>query len=131
MKFEPAATSTPQPAPFEIATLAPGHLVASNGTATLSVLGDGGRLFRRRGMAGLAAQPPAEAILPHLNQFAGELLAQPDMPAAAVATHLRALAAMLHTEEPRRLEWAVAELDGVRVYSDGTAVVVTKQDLMP
>lgn len=29
------------------------------------------------------------------------------------------------------VEWAVAELDGVRVYFDGTNVVVTRRDLMP
>ena len=30
-----------------------------------------------------------------------------------------------------RVEWAVAELDGVRVYFDGTNVVVTRRDLNP
>lgn len=29
------------------------------------------------------------------------------------------------------VEWAVAELDGVRVYFDGTNVVVTRRDLTP
>ena len=29
------------------------------------------------------------------------------------------------------VEWAVAELDGVRVYFDGTNVVVTRRDLNP
>lgn len=32
---------------------------------------------------------------------------------------------------PRQVEWVVAELDGVRVYFDGTHVVVSRQDLMP
>lgn len=32
---------------------------------------------------------------------------------------------------PQRVEWAVAELDGVRVYFDGTHVIVSRQDLMP
>lgn len=35
------------------------------------------------------------------------------------------------TEQARNVEWAVAELDGVRVYFDGVNVVVTRQDLMP
>lgn len=35
------------------------------------------------------------------------------------------------TEQARRVEWAVAELNGVRVYFDGTHVMVTTQDLMP
>lgn len=30
-----------------------------------------------------------------------------------------------------RVEWAVAELNGVRVYFDGTNVVVTTRDLQP
>lgn len=30
-----------------------------------------------------------------------------------------------------RVEWAVAELDGVRVYFDGANVVVTRRDLNP
>lgn len=29
------------------------------------------------------------------------------------------------------IEWAVAELDGVRVYFDGTRVVVTRRDIYP
>jgi hypothetical protein len=35
------------------------------------------------------------------------------------------------TPDARRVEWVVAELDGVRVYFDGTHVVVSKQDLTP
>jgi hypothetical protein len=35
------------------------------------------------------------------------------------------------TEQARTVEWAVAELDGIYVYFDGTHVVVTRQDLTP
>ena len=35
------------------------------------------------------------------------------------------------TEQARNVEWAVAGLDGVRVYFDGVNIVVTRQDLMP
>lgn len=35
------------------------------------------------------------------------------------------------TEQARRVEWAVAELNGVFVYFDGAHVVVTTQDLTP
>lgn len=35
------------------------------------------------------------------------------------------------TEQARRVEWAVAELNGVFVYFDGTNVVVTMKDLTP
>jgi hypothetical protein len=31
----------------------------------------------------------------------------------------------------RTVEWAVAELDGVRVYFDGSKVVVTRRDIYP
>jgi hypothetical protein len=34
-------------------------------------------------------------------------------------------------DEQRRVEWAVAELEGVFVYFDGQHVVVSKQDLQP
>lgn len=30
-----------------------------------------------------------------------------------------------------RIEWIVAELDGVRVYFDGTDCVVTRKDMLP
>lgn len=35
------------------------------------------------------------------------------------------------TAEARPVEWAVAELDGVRCYFDGTHAILTRQDLMP
>lgn len=35
------------------------------------------------------------------------------------------------TEAMQSVEWAVAELDGVRVYVDGQSVIVTRADLSP
>lgn len=35
------------------------------------------------------------------------------------------------TDKTQRLEWSVAELNGVRVYFDGVNVIVTTQDLTP
>ena len=35
------------------------------------------------------------------------------------------------TADAQQVEWAVAELDGVRVYVDGQNVVVTRADLSP
>ena len=35
------------------------------------------------------------------------------------------------TENAKRVEWVVAELNGVRVYFDGENVVVTTQDITP
>lgn len=125
-------TPTPaQPVPFEIVEVSPGHRVASNGGVSLSLLDPGGRLFRRRGVVGLATKPAAEVVLPQLNGLAGELVANPAMPAEEVAARLLALAGLVPVAAPKRVEWAVAELDGVRVYTDGSAIVVTKQDLMP
>lgn len=121
----------PQPVPFEIVEVAPGHRVASNGGMSLSLLDAGGRLFRRRGVVGMATKPAGEVVLPQLNAFAGELLANPAMPAEEVAARLLALAGIVPVTAPRRVEWAVAELDGVRVYTDGSAVIVTRQELMP
>lgn len=33
--------------------------------------------------------------------------------------------------QAQQVEWAVAELDGVRAYFDGQNVIVSKRDLMP
>lgn len=35
------------------------------------------------------------------------------------------------TDKTQRVEWVVAELNGVRVYFDGVNVIVTTQDLTP
>lgn len=119
-----------QPVPFEIVEQ-DGVRLATNGTIRMSLLDVAGRLFRRRGVSGLPIKPPAELLIPHLNALAGELLARPDMPAHEAVGRVIALAGMVPTDEPQHHEWAVAELDAVRVYSDGVNVVVTKQELMP
>lgn len=119
-----------QPIPFEIVQQ-DGVSVASNGSIRLSMLDADGRLFKRRGVSGLAIKPAAEVLIPQLNALAGELLAKPDTPATEARARLLAIAGLVNTAEPQQHEWAVAELDGVRVYTDGANVVVTKQDLMP
>lgn len=118
------------PVPFEIIEQ-DGMRVASNGTLRLTLLDGAGRMFRRRGLKGLAMKPPAELLIPQLNQLAGELLQRPDMPADEAVGRLLSLAGLVPTAEPKRMEWVVAELNGVRVYTDGTNVVVTTQDLTP
>lgn len=35
------------------------------------------------------------------------------------------------TPEAHQVDWAVAELDGVRVYVDGGNVIVTRRDMYP
>lgn len=66
-----------------------------------------------------------------LNGLATELLAQPDMPAQDAVARLLALAGLVPIAEPKRVEWVVGELNGVRVYTDGANVVMTTQDLKP
>lgn len=124
------AVELKHPVPFEIVEQ-DGMRVASNGTLRLSVLGTEGRLFRRRAITGLQTKPAAEMLIPLLNGLATELLAQPDMPAQDAVARLLALAGLVPVADPRRVEWVVAELRGVRVYSDGQNVVVTTEDLKP
>lgn len=120
-----------QPLPFEIAVAGDGHRVASNGEATLSVMEPEAKLWKRRAQKGLALKPPAEIVIPLLNQLAGELLASPHMPAHEVAERVRAIAGQAQPVPPRNVEWAVAELDGVRCYFDGRAAILTRLDLAP
>lgn len=117
------------PVPFEIVE-AEGAQHASNGSMRIMVM-DGGRIFRRRGQKGLTLKPPAEAALPLVNQLAGELLNDPSMSAAQVQQKLLAIAGLVPLPNVQRVEWAVAELDGVRAYCMGTDVILTKQDLSP
>ena len=120
-----------QPVPFEIVRGDDGLQVASNGRLRVVVPDAGGKLFRRRGMRGLALKPPAEQLIPQLNALTGELLQRPDMPAQEAVGRLLALAGMVPTTEPRRIEWLVGELNGVRVYTDGENVILTTQDMTP
>lgn len=116
------------PAPFEVVRQEGMPDVASNGTIGLVVL-DGGKMWRRRGISTSAIAPPGERILPLLNALAGELLANPEMAPEEVAARLHALQLLCKPAEVQRMEWAVGELDGVRVYTDGEKIVLTRQDL--
>ena len=119
-----------QPEPFEI--VAAGDMrVASNGTVRLTLADPDGRLFRRRGVRGITQAAPAERLLPMVNALAGELAAHPDMGEAEIAARLCALSAAATTARPQNVEWAVAELDDVRVYASGEDIVVTRLDLTP
>lgn len=117
----------PQPIPFEI-TERDNARFASNGTVRVALL-DGGKMYRRRAISGIPIKPPAEVLIPQLNQLAGELLAQPDTPAHVAVGRLLAMAGMIPTAEPQRHEWLVAQLDDVRVYTNGVEVIITKQEL--
>lgn len=116
--------------PFDIAER-DGLRVASNGRVSVTLLADDGRLFRRRGVKGFTGKPPGEAILPALNELAGDILAQPDMSAEQIAGRLAALATQAMPIKPQAIEWCVAELAGVRVYVEGESIVVTQRELMP
>jgi hypothetical protein len=58
------------------------------------------------------------------------VLAEPEGPAGGRLFRRRAVRGV-GTPGAQPVEWAVAELDGVRVYLDGATVVVTRADLNP
>jgi len=121
-----------QPTPWELAHR--GQVaVASNGTTMLVLQqASAGRLFLRRAIKGVGMGPGAvDRVLPKLNELAGELLARPDIPAQELAQRLQALAGLAHVPPPVHVEWAVAELNGVRVYCNGPEVLVTTEDMTP
>jgi hypothetical protein len=120
------------PQPFEITVSQEnGVRAASNGKSQLVMLDADGAIFKRRGVKGIASKAAAEVLLPQLNEFAGNLVSNPAMPAKEAVAKLMSIAAVVPTAEPQPQEWAVAELGGVRVYFDGTNVVVTRQDMVP
>lgn len=119
--------------PFEVVE-ADGRKVATNGAVTLSVLDDlagAARVFRRRAIKGMSMAPSGEMALPLLNQLAGDVLADLSMPAHVLAQRLAQIAERVQPKQPEPVEWAVAEIDGVRIYFDGANVVVTRQNLQP
>lgn len=119
-----------QPLPFEITQLPDGGpRVASNGSARLMLTEQDGELFRRRGITGLSLKPAAEAVLPQLNALAGDLVANTAMPAAELLARLDAIKAGVQTSEPQRIEWAVVKIHDVRVFFDGSTVIVSRSDL--
>lgn len=117
------------PIPFTVVRQAGGPPVASNGSTRLTCLDEGGQVKLRRGIRGAFGGPLAERVLPKLNALAGELLKRHDMPAEELAAHLHALQAVCQPAPSQHIEWAYAELDGVRVYTDGVDIIVTRQDL--
>lgn len=118
------------PIPFEISQSGDSR-IATNGDTTLTLLESDGKLFRRRAVRGLSMKPCAEAAIPLLNQLAGELLANAEMPAHLVAQRLSDIKEAVQPVPSTKVEWAVAELDGVRVYMMGRDVIVTRQELQP
>lgn len=103
--------------------------VASNGTVGLTCPDEGGVVFLRRGIRVTRAAPLGERVLPLLNELAGQVLADPTMPAHEIRARLHALQLQCVESKQVNVEWAVAELDGVRCYTDGETVLLTRQDL--
>lgn len=124
--------ATAQPVPFEILPDAGnGVRAASNGALTVCLTEPDGRIFRRRGITGMAAQCVGDTLIPQLNQLAGMLLEAPAMAPQEAVARLQAMASAIACTVPRNVEMAVAEVGDVRVYVDGATVVVTRRDLTP
>lgn len=120
------------PQPFEITALGEGGgRVAFNGAARLTVLEADALLFRRRAVKVSTAKPPAETVLPLLNELAGQLVADLSIDGETLSARLAHIAQQIKPTPSTQVEWAVAELNGVRVYFDGHDVVVTQRDLQP
>lgn len=124
-------TQLEQPVPFRIFEGGDGLKVATNGSARLTVMDADGQLKLRRAVKGLALKPPAEQLIPALNGLTTELHGRMDMPAQEVVGKLLQLAGMVPLTKPRNVEWAMATLGDVHVYTDGVDVIVTRADLTP
>jgi hypothetical protein len=122
-----------QPAAFEIIEVG-GARSASNGLSSITMLPDlagQGRMFRRRAQRGLSMKPAREVAIPLLNQLSGELLGDSDLNGTQVAARIRAVADAIEGKPPENVEWAVVDVDGLRIYFDGRSVMVTRADLIP
>lgn len=121
-------TQQVQPQPFEIQHL-DGVAVASNGATRVCLTEPDGRMFRRRGIAGISSRTAAETLVPQLNALAGDLLANPTMSAAEAVARLHAIGGAVQLTQPQNVEWCVVDVGGVRVYVDAESVIVTRQDI--
>lgn len=118
-----------QPIAFELGEKG-GVRVASNGAVRLSLHEPDGKLFLRRGIAGISARASGDVLIPKLNELAGDLLANPEMKPSDAVGRLIAIAGLLPTAEPKRIEWAVVSIDGINVYTDGCDVIVSRRELV-
>ena len=104
-------------------------MVASNGKVALTCPDEGGVMKLRRGIRATSAAPVGERLIPYLNELSGLLLADPTMPAHELGSRLHALQMQCQPRVEENVEWAYAELDGVRCFTDGETIVLTRQDL--
>lgn len=111
------------PIPFEIIRQN-GLEIASNGSVRV-IAENGAKIKRLRAIKGIMKLSPTDVLLPKINEFAGRLLKE-QMTAQQAVGELLAIAGMVPTKDPEKVEWAVIELDGVFVYTDGKTTLVTK-----
>lgn len=117
------------PVPFIIVRRDGSPPVATNGAISLTCPDEGGVVRLRRGIRTSSEAPLGERLIPCLNELAGQLLSDPTMPAHEIASRLHELKVQCVPKVDEPVEWAYAELDGVRCYTDGETVVLTRQDL--
>jgi hypothetical protein len=121
------------PVAFRIVTEGDNKVI-SDGTITAVVLDDvvpSAQVFLRRAMHGVSLKPPAETIIPLMNDLQGRMLAG-GMSDREIEHELHALAGLARRPEPRRVEGAVIDVDGLRVYLHSSGVVcITRRDLQP
>lgn len=118
-----------------------GAIVASNGTISITVMPEvvsaGAFMRKRRSSPPMSTKPAGEAMLPLLNELAGELLKNMDMPGAVLKDKLIELAITANGGEANNkpgAEWCFLELPcGTRVYVDemGNLIVSKDKNIFP
>ena len=126
------------PVPYEIKEIE-GAIFASNGTVTITVMSDveGAFMRKRRKSPPMSTKPAGEAMLPLINELAGELLNNMAMPGAVLKQKLLDLAVAANGGEQNNrpgAEWCFVELAcGTRIYADekGNLIITKDKNVYP
>jgi len=104
---------------------------ASNGAARVMTDEPDATIIQRRAIKGIPSKSACEVLLPQINGFAGELLANLEMPAEEAVQRLIAIAGTVSPQKPKHVNWLVVSVGDVHVYADGSEVLVTRKHLTP